>query len=244
MKRLLLTIALGSAGLINAQCVEKPSELSNETKQQRWDAMEKEVDSWIDGMGMPIDPGIKKAVIVLNLLGFETQQSCEGHADRGLFDPWIRFASKGDDQIRALNKELDDVIDRIDTLESEILKKHPDLSFSEAMQQEELSPELNELYTKRYMIGQERDKVTRVVMLPLYKLITNFYKAHSADFDRMLILDESVYDESGAVLPVLSNMGAKWQITRDENEKLQKLKEYQQEMQLFADFLTDYYFNN
>ncbi len=49
------------------------------TKQQLWDKQAEEVDSWTDGLGYPIDQGIKDTVIVLNILGFTTRQSCEGH---------------------------------------------------------------------------------------------------------------------------------------------------------------------
>src|ERR1700685_3524831 len=54
-----------------------------DAKLQRWQEMEKEVDSWTDALGLGIDGGIKKTVIVLNLLGFKTQQSCEGHFEWG-----------------------------------------------------------------------------------------------------------------------------------------------------------------
>lgn len=45
----------------------------------------------VDGMGCPIDEGILKAVVALNLLGLPTSQSCEGHLDGGHPYPWIDF---------------------------------------------------------------------------------------------------------------------------------------------------------
>lgn len=61
------------------------------TKQQRWDKLVYKVVSWTDGLGYPIDLGIKDTLIVLNLLGFTTSQSCEGHLDHGCANPWVDF---------------------------------------------------------------------------------------------------------------------------------------------------------
>ncbi|HEU5383148.1 MAG TPA: hypothetical protein VFV38_47720 [Ktedonobacteraceae bacterium] len=44
-----------------------------------------------DRLGCPIDEGILETVIALNLLGFPTAQSCEGHLDRKYPSPWIDF---------------------------------------------------------------------------------------------------------------------------------------------------------
>jgi hypothetical protein len=42
-----------------------------------------------DGFGMKIDAEIFDMVCTLNLLGFVTSQSCEGHKRRGACYPWI-----------------------------------------------------------------------------------------------------------------------------------------------------------
>lgn len=44
-----------------------------------------------DGLGYPIDEGIREVVVALNLLGFRTSQSCEGHLDGGHPYPWVDF---------------------------------------------------------------------------------------------------------------------------------------------------------
>lgn len=41
-----------------------------------------DVDTVVDGLGRPIDAGIKPLVTVLNHMGYRTTQSCEGHALR------------------------------------------------------------------------------------------------------------------------------------------------------------------
>ena len=47
------------------------------------------VEHFTDKLGTPIDPGIFETVVVLNLLGFRTFQSCEGHLDHGCAYPWV-----------------------------------------------------------------------------------------------------------------------------------------------------------
>lgn len=47
------------------------------------------VKQFEDRLGTPIDDGIFETVVVLNLLGFRTHQSCEGHLDHGCPYPWI-----------------------------------------------------------------------------------------------------------------------------------------------------------
>ncbi|WP_158043472.1 hypothetical protein [Skermanella pratensis] len=50
------------------------------------------VDCVRDALGKGVDPGIRETVAVLNLLGFRTRQSCEGHVNEqgfGLPSPWV-----------------------------------------------------------------------------------------------------------------------------------------------------------
>lgn len=47
------------------------------------------VETFTDRLGMPVDAGIFETVVVLNLLGLQTFQSCEGHLDHGCAYPWV-----------------------------------------------------------------------------------------------------------------------------------------------------------
>lgn len=50
------------------------------------------VDKLSDGLGLRIDPKIKKAVVAFNYAGFHTSQSCEGHLDEwGTPYPWVEI---------------------------------------------------------------------------------------------------------------------------------------------------------
>jgi hypothetical protein len=50
-----------------------------------------EVATVADNLGMPIDAGIRQAVIALRMWRFPTDGSCEGHTDDGLPYPWVEI---------------------------------------------------------------------------------------------------------------------------------------------------------
>ncbi len=53
-----------------------------------------EVDSIKDNCGMPIDSKIKELVIGLRANGITTEQSCEGHKNKGVPYPWVDIPKK------------------------------------------------------------------------------------------------------------------------------------------------------
>ncbi len=65
------------------------------------------VGTYRDGLGKKVDPGIKKTVALLNLLGFTTTMSCTGHVrpDHGTLTPWVDVSAptqKTEDKLRTL----------------------------------------------------------------------------------------------------------------------------------------------
>jgi len=54
----------------------------------------KEVEQITDGLGMPIDKGIKEAVAIFNAVGLYTSDSCDGHIDRGIPNLWIEISAQ------------------------------------------------------------------------------------------------------------------------------------------------------
>ena len=58
-----------------------------------------EVESLKDGLGHPIDEGIKPAVVALRYCGFNTIASCEGHLETGFPYPWVDI-QYNDDELR------------------------------------------------------------------------------------------------------------------------------------------------
>ncbi len=70
-----------------------------------WEEAEAFVRCITDGLGCSIDEGILEVVVALNLLGFPTCQSCEGHLDDGLPYPWVDFET---DEFPTFRQALED----------------------------------------------------------------------------------------------------------------------------------------
>jgi hypothetical protein len=56
--------------------------------------IEEKIKSVTDYLGYPVDKGIFRSVVILNSLGFTTNQSCEGHFNRYNTYPWIDIKFK------------------------------------------------------------------------------------------------------------------------------------------------------
>jgi hypothetical protein len=199
-------------------------------KKQRWDEKALEVSSWGDALGLGIDAGIKDTVIVLNLLGFTTQQSCEGHLNHGRPYPWVSFVID-DAELEVPRKKWEDLEDAVTAAETAIIAKHPELPAREALR---IGPrdELEKLYQEARVASEKMNTYRKMKMAPINDLLQVFY-GNCAHPDTM-IAREGVNE--------IASIGGYWQMVRDDANKAIKLKEYQTEMRRFTDFLIDRYY--
>jgi hypothetical protein len=65
----------------------------------------KKFENTADALGLGIDKGVIEQVAVLDLLGYFTTASCEGHINSGLPYGWIDFGSEIDRRERELDKK-------------------------------------------------------------------------------------------------------------------------------------------
>lgn len=63
-------------------------------KKNRWSRIEIRVNSITDRLGLGIDNRIRESIVALQVLGFVTTASCEGHVKHGLAAPWINIGKK------------------------------------------------------------------------------------------------------------------------------------------------------
>ncbi|MCB1118060.1 MAG: hypothetical protein KDK50_05735 [Chlamydiia bacterium] len=96
-----------------------------------WNELAKEVETWGDALGNPLDNGIKDCVIALNLIGFQTSQSCEGHADWGSPYPWVHIEIPSLHNAKGNRYEIDKLIYQseevrfLNELLEDFYKNHP-----------------------------------------------------------------------------------------------------------------------
>lgn len=205
-------------------------------KEELWHAMTIKVDSWGDALGNPIDSKIKDTVIVLNLIGFETVQSCEGHQDWGNPYPWVSFSDENE-EIKLIIQKGREVQEKIDKEQQKLMEKYPNTTLSE-IDVETVAPELILLRRQIRELRAQMKRLSRMKIIALKELIGSFYKKQIVNYDRILFLSDSVISQYW-----LMSIGASWQDARNEEIKLKKLKEYQEEMNSFTQFLKDYYWS-
>jgi hypothetical protein len=140
-----------------------------EEKQKRWEHKLDEVRHITDGLGKPIDSGIRETVAILQLIGLHTTASCEGHLDWGLPVPWIRFHAP---EARALRPELSKLNDALDTLEQE-------------------SAEFERVLTQRNALQEQVEELKARDCLKLFPYLDAYYSTRIRSYDERLIIDSS-----------------------------------------------------
>lgn len=126
------------------------------SKTEQWEQLAADVDTWGDGLGYPLDEGIKETVIVLNLLGFETAQSCEGHQNWGQPFPWVYFKYK-DPIYDELAKKYEDIDPLSENYGEEIVKVSEQMDNVIPLQIQEIQP-LNDLLDEYYSTAKKEPK--------------------------------------------------------------------------------------
>lgn len=64
------------------------------TQEEKWNSLYEEINQLTDGLGWPVDEGIKECVTALQAYQFPTTASCEGHIEgnHGSPHPWINIS--------------------------------------------------------------------------------------------------------------------------------------------------------
>lgn len=187
----------------------------------RFEAMQKLVAGIADKMGMPVDKGIAETVVMLNLLGFKTRMSCEGHLEWGRAAPWVAF----DEEAPAHLKEA---ADRAGRKLAQAQSNGNDLSKEEEIH---LYQELHEAerVLKKHQVGPA---------IHLLELLTIFYTDRRVPFDQQLY----VFVSTSGICSMLFSHGAEVQDVLDLPEREERLHRYQEEMSAFTTFLKARYF--
>jgi hypothetical protein len=193
--------------------------LTREQKEQRWQEVAARVDKITDRLGNPVDAGIKETVIVLNLLGFPTAMSCEGHAQRAVGGPWVDMRPEG----------------------VEALKEHwaqAERACQTAREEKRSPKEMEGLYQTLRETRKELETPVLQLAGRLMPYLMEFYQERMAPHDRRLILHDFFASFR------LQSHGVFLQEIADLVQREAKLLEYQEEMRAFTAFLKARYFTD
>lgn len=188
-------------------------------KQVGWKKMTIKVNKITDRLGMPVDKDIKETVIVINLLGFKTSGSCEGHMDHGVAGPWVDIDPK---DFIDLSTQIANALSKAE--EAEKAKK------SDAV--------VNKLFKNYHSLISKEVQPVLEEARKFTSYLKEFYSSHKTSYDRMLII-RTMYRFFR-----IESLGVFLQDIADPKTKQQKLGGYQEEMNLFTNFLKDKFFSS
>jgi hypothetical protein len=199
--------------------------------------LRKKVDKITDALGMPVDEGIKEAVIIFNAVGLYTSASCEGHLDHGLPAPWIDVEAPNEPKERYVGEnEIYRKVARKYNLKIEELRRGYNMdAWWEAIKEAEKSGE-----TKEYKIWR---KENQKLLKKAKKFLNEFYKNRKVDSDVKLKIDifgnGSFRIHNGGKYYKLVN-----DLSRKEKREVKKmLEKFREEMNAFTEFLKNKYFS-
>jgi len=191
------------------------------TRTRTWREVTRRLRAVTDGNGMPIDAGIVKTCVILNVLGFTTQMSCEGHLDHSLPYPWVRLISVEAEAFYAHARAC--------TERASVLGQEP-ATYAEAVQRQAILDEAR-------MWREQAWRALAADGSRLFAYMQQFYEMHLAAQDRQLIL---ITDVSLGYVQIASQ-GGPLLLAMPEESRPPLLLAYQQEMQAFTAFLVDRY---
>lgn len=191
------------------------------TKQQQWNRTREKFRKVTDKLGCSIDEGILETVIVLNLLGLRTTQSCEGHLDRAVAAPWVDIEPPTTNEWEDLWIESDKAF----------------FASKKLREQNGPKPEIKALFDKSKNLLKQARKPTLELAQKLMTILDEYYRDRYVVYDRRITI---IRMHRGARL---ESIGAYTQDINTHLVKKQKLKEYQDEMKEFTEFLKKMYFN-
>jgi hypothetical protein len=204
---------------MNLEGVPEMEALTREQKEQCWQEMAARVDKITDRLGKPVDEGIKETVIILNLLGFPTSMSCEGHAERAVGGPWVDMRPEGVEALKEKWKQAERAC--------------------QAAEEKKRSPkEMEGFYQTLREARKELETPVLQLAGRLMPYLVEFYQERMVSHDRRLVL----HDFFAAFR--LQSHGVFLQGIADVAQREAKLLEYQEEMRAFTAFLKAHYFTD
>ena len=190
-------------------------------KQKLWEEKRKDIDAIADARGKGIDESIKETIIVLQLLGLNTTESSEGSLEEMYASPYVIFKPTGS-EIEELEQKHQKLVEKMIAVEDE--------SEEDELKRDEIAHEMN---------LNER-KMGRLRALELKKLLPyleEFYEDRKTSPERRFIINpHRIYH--GIMLP----QGSMFQAAENEDTQAERLKEYQEEMRDFTQFLKQKFF--
>ena len=179
-----------------------------------WEQKLLELEHVQDGIGKGLDQNIIETVAVLQLLDVHTRASCEGHMHHGVAAPWVDIESS-DPRLAECRGIYSELAATADACE-------------------DAGQVADAVYAEMHVIREEIDRIAAVEYKKLIPYLEEFYHGRSAAYTHRIMIDYRGR---------LSCQGALLQPAEEVKTRALRLKEYQQEMRAFSEFLKQKFFS-
>lgn len=218
---------------------EKNTTEQKSEKELIWEAKLKELDEIGDANGLGLDKHTKEVVATLNVSGFNTGQSCEGHVDSGYGAPWARIEAPNEPEERYVDerKIYEDVAKKYGVSYEDVWRANNQEAWVEAVKLCNKQEETAEFKAWRKESKKLRDKIR--------SLVDEFYQERKADSQTEI----KVEDIGGSGTFRIHNGGRDYNLVermKDGQKKGldERLTKYREEMQAFGNFLKNKFLKN
>lgn len=197
-------------------------------KERMWTATSQQVEATKDRLGKGIDEGVKQVLVAIKVNDFGTTGSCEGHLDRALPYPWIDIESS------LAESNLSNP--RFQELKEKVRSEHKG--------GDKISKEEKEEYDSMVKAVMEANLAEHK---RLTELLDEFYKSSDEKTPR-LIAKKGPWNQS-RLQPIDVPKGGTREIQEalaqlTAEQKKRNLTLYRNEINGFAEFLKDRFFNH
>jgi hypothetical protein len=208
-------------------------------KTKKWLKAVDEIKEVKDLLGKPIEEHIRDTVVGLNVLEIPTSGSCEGHIDRAIPAPWVYIQADNRPQERFVGEEatFEATAKKYGIPTEEVLRAKNHDAWVEATVAGDNGEE-----TAEYLEWRKKNDQLR---MRVQELLDNFYQERIVDAAARIQIDqraEGIRIHNGGEDYTRKTSHS---LSDEERRALAiRLKEYQAEMQTFADFLRDKYLDS
>lgn len=236
--------AMNESKLFSVPTAETPHadsiESARAAKLKKLAEMRAFVDTLADAVGNPLDEGIKETVAVLNAADIPTEQSCEGHDDpeQGRPYPWVRVALDGEPAERFIGEQAAfEAAARENGVTVEDLRRgSPEAVYVKVITEVSENDE-----TPEYLAWTEKNLT---VQTRVQSLLDEFYAERAVPDDIRLVIDSGVGGFEIRSNQENNNQVIFREISPEEFAMVvAKLKDRQQEMIAFSDFVREKFIN-
>lgn len=210
-----------------------------EIRREKWEKITNEIEHTADRLGCPIDKGIRKTVIALNVFGINTAQSCEGHSGKhGAGTPWIDIEATNEPEECYNNQKK--ILARVAEENNITMEELDDKEEYQEIMIEAWQECVDNGKTKETIAWQEENNKLRIM---LESVLDEFYANKDvSEYIKIRLLKDGGWGRFRIISGAEEDYYRESKNENGKNKLKERIKTYRKEMDGFAKFLKGKFF--